>query len=86
MGLDSVELVMAVEEELEIQILDSEAATIVTPKDFSDIVESTLNKQNRTMSRSKIDEKIKQISIAQLSLEESEYHQDKEYVRDLGMD
>ena len=86
MGLDSVELVMAVEQELDIQIPDSEAATIVTPRDFANIVELALKKQNRTMSRSEIGEKIKEISIEQLSLKEREYHQDKEYGRDFGMD
>ena len=86
MGLDAVELVMSVEEVFDIQIPDSEAAPVLTPRDLSIVVESALNKQNRSVSRNKIDEEIKQISIELLSLGESEYHQDKEYVRDLGMD
>lgn len=85
MGLDSVELVLAVEEEFDLKLPDAQVAVILTPRDFSDVVEVILKQEQRSMSRSKIDACMKSIILEQLAVEATEYCEDKEFVRDFGM-
>lgn len=82
MGMEGVELVMAAEEEFGITITDDEAAKILTPRDFIDAV---AEKVQGRMPRSEVAILIKQIVIETLGIKESEYFEDADFVRDLGI-
>ena len=86
MGLDTVELIMAFEEQFDIVIPDNEAENLITPRQTSELIESKLNRGGRSRPRSEIDELVRAIIFDQLSVDESIYHPDAEYVRDFGAD
>ena len=86
MGLETVELVMALEEEFEISISDSDAEKTVTPRDMGDLIEAKLKDQGRPMDRSDLDEMLREITLEQTGMPESIYHLDAEYIRDLRVD
>ena len=90
MGLDSVELVMAVEEEFGISIPDADAQKMLTPKEVINFVESrrdldSLPRPKGNTSRAEIAKTVKRLVIEQLGIPEAVYGEDKEFVRDLGM-
>ena len=90
MGLDSVELVMAVEEEFGISISDADAQKMLTPKEVINFVESrrglvSLPQPKGNPSRTEIAKTVKRLVIEQLGIPEAVYGEDKEFVRDLGM-
>ena len=90
MGLDSVELVMAVEEEFGISIPDADAQKMLTPKEVINFVESrrdldSLPQPKGNTSRAEIAKTVKRLVIEQLGIPEAVYGEDKEFVRDLGM-
>lgn len=86
MGLDTVELVMAYEEEFDIVITDASAEKLLTPRLTCELIESTLISGGRPRSMSEIEELVRTITIEQLGVTEAEYHLDAEYVRDFGAD
>ncbi len=86
MGLDTVELVMAYEEEFDIVITDASAEKLLTPRLTCELIESTLIRSGRPRPMSEIEELVRTITIEQLGLPEAEYHLDAEYVRDFGAD
>lgn len=86
MGLDTVELVMAYEEEFDIVITDASAEKLITPRLTCELIESTLIRGARPRPMSEIEELVRTITIEQLGLPEAEYDLDAEYVRDLGAD
>lgn len=87
MGLDSVELVMAVEEEFGISISDAEASTIVTPKDLIRIVGEQLDlkeEDSERLTRDELRTRVRIVISKQLGI--SEFDDDDEFGRDLGVD
>ena len=86
MGLDTVELVMAIEEEFELSISDGDAEKILTPQDMGNLIETILRESGRPMPRESLDQKLKEITLDQIGISESEYRVDAEYVRDFRMD
>lgn len=86
MGLDSVELVMAYEHEFGIKIDNAAAQKMITPRHVIDFIERNLTDKPERPARAQIAAVVKQITIKQLSLPESEYGEDKEFIRDFGID
>ena len=86
MGLESVELVLAIEGEFEVSISDEEAENLLTPRDMGNLIEMKLRSLGRAMPRDRLDEKLKLVTIREIGIEEHQYDLDAEYVRDFQMD
>lgn len=86
MGLDSVELVMAYEHEFGIKIDNAAAEKMTTPRHVIDFIEGNLKDKHERLGRDQIAAIVKRVTIKQLSLPESEYGEDKEFIRDFGID
>ncbi len=83
MGLDTVELAMAFEEEFAVDIPDAEAARMVTPRHVTDYV---LQHSPQTLNREEIVARVREITLEQLGLSPSSYDEDKGFVEDFGAD
>lgn len=88
MGMKSVEILMAVEEQFGITIADAEAENIRTPGQLIDFVSSKLAVTIATVtwkaySRSEIALGVKEIVTDILGCKN--YHEDADFVKDLGM-
>lgn len=89
-GLDSVELIMAVEEAFGIAIDDEVASRIETPRDVADHVEARVGAKAKGdsscagLSRQEIEETITLVLRRQLGIDE--FGWDDRLVADLGMD
>ena len=86
MGLESVELVLAIEGEFEVSISDEEAENLLTPRDMGNLIEMKLRSLGRAMPRDRLDEKLKVITIREIGIKDDQYDLDAEYVRDFQMD
>ena len=89
MGLDSVELVMAFEEEFEIEITDQEAQHIITVGDARDCILGKL--QARAADPSAIDPeevwlRVKRIVVYHLGLKPEKVTPEAGFVDDLGVE
>ena len=85
MGLETVELVMAFEEEFGISIPDSAATTMRTPRDVALFVSEERQRLLRPISESEIAQQIKEIVIQQLGIAEKDYGEHKRFIEDLGV-
>jgi len=95
MGLDSVELVLDIEETFEIVLSDEEAEKALTPGILTDIVFSKVNNscsalscrsQSATWSREEVFLKIRKITSEHLGIDESDILETSLFVQDLGID
>ena len=87
MGLDTVELVMAVEEEFAITIPDSVATKMFTVGDMHAFVASELNRLGRPHSDpALVFEQLKIIIVRQLGVKPSEVIPGARFVKDLRAD
>lgn len=92
MGLDSVELVMAVEEHFKIAISDADAVRCVTPAILIDVVLAKLAEpapepaSAHVWTREEVAQAIKHIVIKQLGIKETRYREDARFVEDFGVD
>ncbi len=89
MGLDAVDLVMAWEEVFEIEILDEEAAALITPRMAIDLIFKKLNALDFTGSKrvwlyERVREGVRRIIREQLGVRD--FSDDDEFVKDLGLD
>lgn len=89
MGLESVELVMAWEEEFGISIADEEAASLLTPRMAIDLIASKIHqgssaKFDRSTTQDEIRGILMQIIKEQLGVRD--FSDDDEFIRDLGVD
>ena len=90
MGLDSVELIMAVEKAFGIAISDEVASRLWTTRDLADHVESCVGAKAQAassrpgLSRQEIEETITLILRSQLGIDE--FGWDDRFVADLGVD
>ena len=86
MGLDTVELVMAFEEEFGVTIPDADAQTMETPRAVIDYLGRRLAEEGRSCERHVIAEKVREITLAQLGLHPKHYREDATFVGDFGAD
>jgi acyl carrier protein len=89
MGLESVELVMAYEEEFGIGIADEVVEKLLTPRDAIDRITAMIHagastKFDRLTTRDQVRTLLRQITREQLGI--GEFSDDDEFVRDLGVD
>jgi acyl carrier protein len=85
MGLDTVELVMAIEEHFGIDIPNEDAAKLVTVRDVHAYVVAQLQRQGRAPVHSQVFEELRAIIAEQGGLDPRLVEPDVEIVRDLGI-
>jgi len=89
MGLDAVELVLAVEDEFAITIDDKDAEKITTPRQFADYVVGRLGAmapgEKTEWTSDPILQRIIQITSEQLGVPIEKVLPDSHFVEDLGM-
>lgn len=85
MGLDSVELVMSVEEEFDIQIPDSVAGNIVTVGQLHNYVSTELQRLGREQQSDAVFKKIQQITCEQLGIKPERVTLNARFIQDLGL-
>ena len=83
MGLDTVELVMAVEEEFEIEIPNSAAMRMLSVGDMQDFVMLTLQTRGAPVDEDDIWKRLRALIVYQLGVRPDEVKREAEFVRDL---
>ncbi len=90
MGLDGVELILATEEEFGIEIADSDAANLLTPRQLAAHVSHLLGlgnlKSQTTSDPEHVLQRIMQLTAVQLGLKIGQFNPDSRFVEDLGLD
>jgi len=86
MGLDTVELVIRVEKEFDIEIPDADAARLVTVGDLHAYVVEALRRQGRIESNDSIYAQLRDIICDQLGVKPVEIIPSARFVDDLGAD
>ena len=86
MGLDTVELVMAFEEEFEIEIPDTSAEAMVTVGDVVDFVAAELLRHGRTADSIAIYHRVKGVTVRHLNVDPDKITRSSRFVEDLGAD
>ncbi len=86
MGLDTVELIMAVEEEFDIAIPDSRAIYFTTPNLLAEGVAEFRAAKGLPVIQSEIDERIRLIVIDFFGVPEDNYTPDGKFVEHFGLD
>ena len=86
MGLDAVELVMAIEDEFDLHISDDDAAKMITVGDMHDYVVAQLRARGETPSEEAVWKKVHEIVVEQLGVRPEQVVRSAEFVRDLGLD
>nr|WP_038160423.1 hypothetical protein [Verrucomicrobium sp. BvORR106] len=86
MGMESVELVMAVEEAFGIAISDQDASTAKTAGDLRDLVLRALRDQGIQTDADQVWLKLKDIIVDQLGVSPHQVTPETDFIRDLGVD
>jgi acyl carrier protein len=84
MGLDTVEMVMAIEEEFKIEIPDSVAEELLAVGDIRDYVCKVLRKRGETVDEDVIWERVKKLVVDQLGVPPERVTPSADIIRDLG--
>ena len=85
MGLDSVEIVIRVEEEFDISVSDEDAAQITTPRQLIDYLMARPEFAGKR-SRNAVAESIWQILEQELGIKRARFTEDSRFIEDMGMD
>ena len=86
MGLDSVELVMAIEEDFQIEIPNEAVGKIASVRHMRDLVVAELRRLGREADPDVVFARLRGIIIEQLGVRSSQVVLDAEFVRDLRAD
>lgn len=86
MGLDTVELVMAIEEEFSTGIPDADAARLGVLGDLSDYVVAVLRQRGETLDEARVWEGLSALVVAQLGVRPDEVTRSAHVVKDLHAD
>ncbi len=86
MGLDTVELVIAVEEEFQIEISDADAAKLGVLGDLHDYIVQAIRRRGETPDEPQIWERLKTVVVAQLGVSPDEVVRSAHVVKDLLAD
>jgi acyl carrier protein len=86
MGLDTVELVIRVEKEFDIDIPDADAARLVTVGDMHTYVVEALRRQGRIESTDSVYAQLRDIICDQLGVNAEDVVPSARFIDDLGAD
>ena len=86
MGLDSVELVMAVEEEFNLVIADEDAEKICTVGEFNRYLINECKNKQLIIDDDEIWRRLKKVIVYQLGVKPEQVTKHANFVYDLGMD
>ena len=86
MGLDTIELVMAIEDRFGIAIPEAEAEKLQIVGDLSDYVVAALKRHDDQVDEDEVWERIVQIMVEQLGVRPEEVTRTTDIVYDLGAD
>lgn len=86
MGLDTVELVMAVEEEFGIEIPNEVAMRLVSVGGMQDYIVQTLQARSTPVDEQDVWTRLRAPIVYQLGVRPDEVKREAEFVRDLGAD
>ena len=86
MGLDTLELVIAIEEEFNLQISDADAERLGLLGDLHDYVVRALKQRGETPDETEVWERLKKIVVAQLGVRPERVTKSAHIVNDLGAD
>ena len=82
MGNDSVELVLAFEDEFGVTIPDRVAATLETPDDAVTVIWDILVEDGRPQERSKIEKRVEKVTVEVLGISRNEFRLDGSFADD----
>ncbi len=85
MGKDSVELVLAWEDEFGVTIPDRVAATLETPDDAVTVIWDILVEDGRPQERSKIEKRVEKVTVEVLGISRNEFRLDGSFADDFGL-
>ncbi len=86
MGLDIVELIMRVEEDFEIEIPDSIAETLTTPRTVIDYLMSLPKFSEQHRPREYVADKVWLIIEDVVGINRRDYNEDSRFIEDMAMD
>ena len=86
MGMDSVELVMAIEKEFGISIPDSDAAGLVIVGDMHAYIAKAAAKLGHPMNESMVWDSLKRLIVEQIGVHEERITPTSNFITDLGLD
>ena len=86
MGLDTVELVIAVEEEFSISIPNENASEMFRVGDLRDFVIGELRDRGETVDEARVWSSIQDIIVSQLGVARDDVTPEARFVEDLGAD
>jgi acyl carrier protein len=86
MGLDTVELVMAIEDEFSIVIPDIYAERLLTVGDVTSYVTERLAREGRPLPREQVFERVCKVTCEQAGTTRDRLTEDTRFIDDLGMD
>jgi acyl carrier protein len=86
MGLDTVELVMAIEEEFSIEIPNADAARLGVLGDMQDYIVRALRQRGETPDESQVWQRLSAVVVAQLGVRPEEVTRSAHVVKDLHAD
>jgi acyl carrier protein len=85
MGLDTVELVMAFEEEFDLEIPDKAAEKMVTVGDVVAFIFAEFGRLGRAADRDDIFDRVRRLTSEASNVDPSQIHLDTSFVGDLGL-
>ena len=86
MGLDTVELVIAIEQEFQIKIPNEDAAKLGVLGDLQDYVVHAIRERGETPDELQVWERVKAVVVAQLGVRPEEVVRSAHVVKDLHAD
>jgi acyl carrier protein len=86
MGLDTVELVMAVEEEFGIEIPNKVATRLISVGAMQDYIMQALQSRGASANEAEVWKRLQSIVVFQLGVRPEEVTREAEFVRDLKAD
>ncbi len=86
MGMDSVELVMAIEDKFRIEIPDTDIANLAVLGDMHDYIVRALRQRGETPDEEQVWQQLSAVVVEQLGVHPSEVIRSANIVDDLGAD
>ena len=84
MGLDGVELIMALEERFDLIVSDTDAATMLTVGAMDDYTIAVLRKRGH-VDEEEVKRQIRKLICSQLCVKESQLKPETRFIQDLGV-